>query len=404
MSSAVAFAVGLSWLIVIIVGWLYFRMRNRNRQIRQRLEILEQAVEQNKRAPVPAPEKESPAELSVGLAAPDFELPGLSGQLRKLSQWRGRRVLLVFFDPDCSFCMELAPRLHSISPDGTKGRPMLLVVTTGDAEKNRQWISEYGIHCPVLLQENMEVALKYHVPGTPTGYLIDEQGLIASEIAMGMHAVLALSEPTEQTAISQGERVETESQIEQQNEEENKDKVHKGSGSLAKSRIARDGLAQGTPAPGFRLPRLDAGELSLEQYAGQKVLLIFSDPECGPCDLLAPQLEKLARRAPDIQVIMVSRGDMEANRLKVVEHGLTFPVVLQKQWEISRLYAMFATPIAYLIDEQGIIAANVAAGPSAILNLLISAAILSLLDAKRAATHETMEIQQPELDEATLSH
>ena len=28
-------------------------------------------------------------------------------------------------------------------------------------------------------------------------------------------------------------------------------------------------------------------------------------------------------------------------------------MVLQKQWEISRLYGMFATPIAYLVDERG---------------------------------------------------
>jgi hypothetical protein len=46
-------------------------------------------------------------------------------------------------------------------------------------------------------------------------------------------------------------------------------------------------------------------------------------------------------------------------------------VVLQQRWEISRDYGMFATPIAYLIDEQGVIAANVAVGTDAILVLAI---------------------------------
>jgi hypothetical protein len=41
---------------------------------------------------------------------------------------------------------------------------------------------------------------------------------------------------------------------------------------------------------------------------------------------------------------------------------------------------MFATPIAYFIDERGIIAANVAIGATDIIKLLISAAILALLD------------------------
>ena len=51
-------------------------------------------------------------------------------------------------------------------------------------------------------------------------------------------------------------------------------------------------------------------------------------------------------------------------------HGLSFFHLLQQQWEISRRYAMFATPIAYLIDEQGVIVHNVAVGTDAILDLL----------------------------------
>jgi len=66
---------------------------------------------------------------------------------------------------------------------------------------------------------------------------------------------------------------------------------------------------------------------------------------------------------------MVSRGSVEANRAKVVEYGLSFPVVLQRHWEISRAYAMFATPIGYLLDEHGVVAADVAEGAEAILAL-----------------------------------
>jgi hypothetical protein len=48
---------------------------------------------------------------------------------------------------------------------------------------------------------------------------------------------------------------------------------------------------------------------------------------------------------------------------------LTFPVVLQRQWEVSRLYAKFDTPIGYMLDEQGLITADVAVGTDAILDL-----------------------------------
>ena len=143
-----------------------------------------------------------------------------------------------------------------------------------------------------------------------------------------------------------------------------------GKRSLADSKIPRNGLAAGTPAPGFTLPRLDGGELSLEAYRGRPVLLVISDPHCGPCDQLAPQLERQHRRGAAVPVLIVSRGEEAANRAKVSEHGLTFPVALQRQWEISRQYGMFATPIAYLIDAKGVIAAEVAVGVEPILALL----------------------------------
>ena len=146
-----------------------------------------------------------------------------------------------------------------------------------------------------------------------------------------------------------------------------------GDRSLAGSRINRNGLAVGTVAPPFTLPRLDGGELSLSDYAGRAVLLVFSDPDCRPCDLLAPRLERLSRKTRAVNVVMVSRGDPDRNRRKVAEHGVTFPVVLQDQWKLSREYAKFATPIAYLIDGEGRIAADVALGIDAILALPASA-------------------------------
>jgi hypothetical protein len=112
-----------------------------------------------------------------------------------------------------------------------------------------------------------------------------------------------------------------------------------GRNGKSRRRLNRDGLKAGTPAPDFLLPRLDGGELSLEQLRRRRVLLVFSDPECGPCNQLAPRLEEFHRAS----------------------------------WEISRLYRMFATPIAYLIDERGVMVNDVAVGVEPILALLANA-------------------------------
>jgi peroxiredoxin len=123
-------------------------------------------------------------------------------------------------------------------------------------------------------------------------------------------------------------------------------------------------------APEFRLPRLDGGDLALSDVRGKFVSLVFSSPLCGPCNTLAPKLEKFHRKLPELELVMISQGEPDENRKKVEEHGLTFPVLLQKQWEVSRAYAYFATPVAYLIDEVGTIAADVAVGVDGVVDLM----------------------------------
>src|SRR5262249_43727065 len=133
--------------------------------------------------------------------------------------------------------------------------------------------------------------------------------------------------------------------------------------------LNRNGLKAGAVAPEFRLPRIDGGELTLAELRGRRVLLVFSDPECGPCEELAPRLQELHVRRPELRVLVISRRDAEATRARADALGLGFPIVLQKHWEISLRYGMFATPIGYLIDERGIIARDVAVGVGPILAL-----------------------------------
>jgi peroxiredoxin len=146
--------------------------------------------------------------------------------------------------------------------------------------------------------------------------------------------------------------------------------------SLANSKINRDGLKAGTAAPEFRLPRLDGGELALSQLRGRPVLLVFSSPHCGPCNALAPKLQKFHRKHAVLELVMISRESLDENRAKAKEHGLTFPVVLQEQWEVSRAYAYFATPVAYLIDPAGVIVSDVAVGVDAIAKLMKHAKLM----------------------------
>jgi peroxiredoxin len=135
---------------------------------------------------------------------------------------------------------------------------------------------------------------------------------------------------------------------------------------LADSRLEREGLKPGTEAPAFELEDVRGGKVSLDDYRGRSVLLVFSDPDCGPCNALLPDLARLQQEAA---IVLVSRGDRDVNRAKAEEHGLDFPVVVQKGWKLSKDYGIFATPVAFLIDEEGVIARPVARGRDEIVAL-----------------------------------
>ncbi len=342
----------LPWLLIAVVTWLGYQLVRQNGRILLRLEAIEKRL---------APRKESkqrePGGLPLGMAAPDFELSDLAGVHHKLSEFRGKDLLLIFFNPKCGFCTKMAAELAALPLEGSDGGAVPLVVTTGNAEENRKLVERYGIRCLVLRQEQMEVASQFRAQGTPMGYRIDAAGKIASALAVGAEPLLKLAatEPPYQhhPAAANGSAANG----------------HKADPSLARSKLNRNGLKAGAAAPEFRLPRIDGGELSLTDLRGGRVLLVFSDPNCGPCDELAPRLQEIHLQRPDVQVLVVSRREAEATRTKAAKLGLSFPIVLQKQWEISLQYGMFATPIGYLIDEQGILASDVAVGVEPILAL-----------------------------------
>jgi peroxiredoxin len=343
---AILFGVVLPWLLIAMGAWLVYQLARQNGRILLRLESIDKQLGLSLKSRNGAKQKEQG--LPPRLAAPDFELPDLAGVRRKLTEFRGKDLLLIFFNPQCSFCTKMAADLAALPISGDGGSAIPIVVTTGDAEQNRALVERFGIRCLVLLQEHMEVAAKYRAPGTPMGYRIDGEGRIASNLTVGAEPLLKLATTAANDSAAHGGN---------------------GDPSLARSRLNRNGLKAGAAAPDFRLPRIDGGELSLTDFRGRRILLVFSDPDCGPCDELAPRLQETHVDRPDLQVLVVSRRDLEANRAKAGALGLTFPIALQKQWEISLLYAKFATPIGYLIDEQGILASDVAVGVEPIISL-----------------------------------
>ncbi|MGH2867888.1 MAG: MauE/DoxX family redox-associated membrane protein [Solirubrobacteraceae bacterium] len=124
------------------------------------------------------------------------------------------------------------------------------------------------------------------------------------------------------------------------------------------------GLAVGTTAPDFALPDL-AGQpvtlAGLRERAGD-LLLVFTDPTCGPCAALLPQIATWQREATaGLRPVLISRGDPEANRGHARQHGLA-DVLLQGGREIDESFRVAATPSALIVAADGAVASPVHSG------------------------------------------
>jgi peroxiredoxin len=135
---------------------------------------------------------------ALGDPAPPLQLPDLAGHPVDLADFRGRKTLLLFWNPGCGFCQEMLDDLKAWEADRPEDAPETLVVSTGTVEANEA----LGLRSTVLLDENSAAAHTFSASGTPMAVLVDEQGRIASDVAAGAAAVLALARGDEPSRLA----------------------------------------------------------------------------------------------------------------------------------------------------------------------------------------------------------
>lgn len=148
-----------------------------------------------------------------------------------------------------------------------------------------------------------------------------------------------------------------------------------GAATAARPRVRP---APASPSPTFRrlppsFPRTSSWRSStaprcLAQAidAEQPTLLVFSDPRCGPCRALVPQLAAWQREhAGQLAVELVSRGDAEENRPHAEEHVIE-RLLLDPDGAVADAFAVLGTPSAVLVGPDGRVVAGPAPGAAAI--------------------------------------
>src|SRR5262249_43862686 len=106
-------------------------------------------------------------------------------------------------------------------------------------------------------------------------------------------------------------------------------------------------LQVGEQGPEFSLPRLDGLDWNFNREAiGKRTLLIFFETDCPTCRLTIPYLNHLARdlKSGAVNIIGISQDGGRPTRDLVEQMEMNFPVLLDGNLEISRLYDPVAVP------------------------------------------------------------
>jgi peroxiredoxin len=129
----------------------------------------------------------------VGKAAPAFTLSDVDGKKVSLSDFKGKIVVLEWFNPECPFVKAAhgTGTLKDYPAAATKNGVVWLGINSNaagaqgsGADKNRAAAKDFGMAYPLLLDEDSKVAMAYGAKTTPHLFVIDAKGNLAYEGAI----------------------------------------------------------------------------------------------------------------------------------------------------------------------------------------------------------------------------
>jgi peroxiredoxin len=124
--------------------------------------------------------------LKVGAKAPDFELKTLAGDTVKLSDLKGKKVMLNFWATWCPPCKAEMPAMEEFHKQA--GDEVVILAVNIDPHLDvKAFVDENGITFPIPLDAEDKVNETYQVLSIPTTYFIDTKGNIGNKFIGAMN-------------------------------------------------------------------------------------------------------------------------------------------------------------------------------------------------------------------------
>ncbi len=122
----------------------------------------------------------TPTARKLPAPAPDFVLPNLDGQATRLSNFRGKVILLNVWATWCAPCRDEMPTLERLQ-EHLAHEDFVVFAVSQDVDglaTVKPYVSEYGYTFPVLIDVGGEIGRRYGVTGYPESFVIDRSGQV----------------------------------------------------------------------------------------------------------------------------------------------------------------------------------------------------------------------------------
>lgn len=116
--------------------------------------------------------------VEIGQAAPQFMLPDISGREVALDQYKGKIVILDFWQTTCPPCRYTMPMLDKIQEDYTGKLSILAINLSQPVDLVRSYILEQNVNSRVLMDADNSVGSRYGTITIPMQFLIDQEGVV----------------------------------------------------------------------------------------------------------------------------------------------------------------------------------------------------------------------------------
>lgn len=125
--------------------------------------------------------------VSIGNPVGDFELTDIVGKSFRLSDYRGKVVMIHFWSATCPFVKRYEERLQKITSDYSNRDVAVFALDSNVTETTEQIskvAAERGVNYPILIDPQSKIADRFGAITTPHVFVIDREGKMAYEGAV----------------------------------------------------------------------------------------------------------------------------------------------------------------------------------------------------------------------------